>query len=150
MAIERAIAKLKMRAAFKAGMSFNHFIMQMRSEGLSYARPAMLGDWRSENEIAKKEDTIKYVRKDRLPSAEVLAQVTYDLKKEYMYVMKVKTRLKPGEPITERKVNIQTDKPLTPGEMEQEVWSRWGDWEKYAGQELVTVTPFTAMRRVME
>jgi len=150
MAIERAIAKLKMKGAFKEGMSFNRFIIQMRAEGLSYARPDMLGDWRSENNLQIKEGTLKYVRKDRIPSSRVIAEVTYKLKKEYMYVMKVKTQLKPGEPITERNVNIQTDKPMTPREMEQETAFLWAEREKYAAEELVSITPFTAMRRVME
>lgn len=148
MAIERSIAIRKMRGAFKQGMSFNRFIMQMRSEGLSYARPTMLGDWRSENELVKKEGTLKYVRKDRMPSSKVIAETYYDIKTEYMYVMKVKARLKPGEPITERNVNIQTDKAMTPGEMVQETEFLWTEREKYATEELVSVTPFTAMRKV--
>ncbi len=147
MAIERAIVIAKMRGAFREGMSASRFLQQMRVEGLSYRRTDMLGYWRSVNKIERVAGALRYVRKDRMPSRLVVADVTWNLKKEFMYVMKVKTRLSPGEPILERKVNIVTDKALTTQQMEQEVEARWGEWEKYASQELISVQAFTAVRK---
>jgi len=147
MAIERAIVIARMRAAFREGMSASRFLAQMRTEGLSYRRTTMLSDWRSVNEIERKAGALRYVRKDRMPSRTVVATVDWDIDKEFMYKMKVKSRLKPGEPIIERFVNIVTDKAMTPSEMEQEVFLRWGEWEKYAAEELVTVQAFTAVRK---
>lgn len=150
MGIERAEVLQRMRAAFKQKMSASRFLAQMRTEGLSYRRTTMLSDWRSVNKLMRVEGALQYVRKGYMPSPLVVAAVTWDISKEYMYVLKVKTRLGVGEPITERKVNIVTDRPLTPREMEQQVTERWGEWEKYEGQELVGIKAWTAVRKVME
>jgi len=147
MAIERAIVIARMRGAFREGMSASRFYVQMQTEGLSYRRTDMLSDWRTVNEIEKKEGTMRYVRKDRMPSRNVVATVDWALSKEYMYKIKTQSRLKPDEPITERFVNIMSDKPLTPQEIENQVQARWGEWEKYAAEELVGLQVWTALRR---
>lgn len=147
MGIERATVIARMRGAFREGMSASRFMQQMRVEGLSYRRTTMLSDWRTVNEIERKEGAMRYVRKDRMPSRTVVATVDWEMSKEFMYKVKTQTRLKPGEPITERFVNIMSDTALTPQQIESQVQERWGEWEKYAAEELVSLTVFSAARR---
>ena len=62
-----------------------------------------------------------------------------------MYVCKVKSRLRPEDPLIERMVNITTDTPMTGAMMEQAVVSKWvKDWEYE--EEIEEITPWTAIR----
>jgi len=146
MAIERAEVIQRMRGAFREGLSASQFISDMASVGLSYRRTDMLGDWRSVNELEKKEGVIRYVRKDRYPSEASIASVTWETSKEYMYKVKVQSTIRPGEPITERFVNIMSDVPMTPGMVEAEVVDRWGEWEKYEPQAITGLQVWSAVR----
>lgn len=150
MAIERAIVIRKMGGAFKEGMSFNTFYNEMKEVGLSYRRTDMLGDWRSVGEIRVKEDLFKYVRKDYYPTEKSIAQVSFALSREYMYKVKVESRLRPDMPLTERFVNIMTDSPMTPRMVEQMVTEKWREWEKYMTEQIEAITPYTALHRVTE
>lgn len=150
MAIERAIVIAKMRGAFRSGLSASKFLSNMKAQGLSYRRTDMLGDWRSVNEIEKKEGLLRFVRKDFHPTEKTIASVDWATSKEYMYKVKTLSRIKPGDPLTERFVNIMSDIPMTPAQLEAQVEERWGEWEKYAAEELVGVQAWSAVRQVME
>ena len=150
MAIERGIVITKMRGAFRKGVSASKFLLDMRAEGLSYRRTDMLADWRTVNQLEAKKGLMQYVRKDYQPTAATIADVTWDITKEYMYIAKTWARLRPDDPLIERKVNIMADRPLTPREVEAEVQERWGEWEKYKAEELVGVQAWSAVHKVME
>lgn len=147
MAIERATVIARMRAAFREGMSAGKFLQQMKTEGLSYRRTTMLSDWRTVNELERKEGALRFVRKDYMPTKAVVATVDWEMSQEFMYKVKTHSRLKPDAPITERFVNIMSDKPLTPTELESQVEARWGEWEKYAAEELVGLQVWSAAQR---
>lgn len=147
MAIERAIVIAKMRGAFRSGLSGSAFINQMRSEGLSYRRTDMLSDWRSINELERKAEAFKYVRKDYYATAKTIAQVDWAMSKEFLYKVKVESRLRPGEPIVSRFVNIISDSPMTPRMVEQAVVEQWITWEKYSEELIETIVPTTAVHR---
>jgi len=123
---------------------------EMKAVGLSYRRTDMLADWRSVNEIERKEGVLRYVRKDRYPTAKSMAAVTWATSKEYMYKVKVMSVIKAGQPITERFVNIMSDVPMTPEMIEAEVTEQWGEWEKYAAEILTGLQVWSAVRKVME
>lgn len=150
MGILRAEVIARMRGAFREGLSATRFIRDMRSAGLGYRRTDMLADWRSVNALEAKKDALKYVRKDRYPTEKVMASVTWALSKEYMYVVKVQSVIKVGEPVTERNVNIMSDVPMTPAMIEAEVEERWQEWEKYAAEQITALQVWTAVRKVME
>ena len=150
MAIERATVIGLMRGAFRRGESASRFITDMKVRGLSYRKTTMLSDWRSINELETKKALMQYVRKDYYPSEAVTAQVSWDLTQEYMYVVKVKSRLKPGVPITERNINITSDVPMTPRMVEQAVIEKWAEWEDYTSEELGDIIPWAAVHKVME
>ena len=150
MAIVRAEVIARMRGAFRKGESASRFIQDMRAKGLGYRRSDMLADWRSVNQLETKKNLLQYVRKDRYPTVKTIAAVTWNMSKEYMYVVKVKSRISPEEPIVERMVNIQRDVPLTPAMIEAQVKMEWVGWEKYKEEEIVEILPFTAARKVME
>jgi len=150
MAIVRAEVIAKARGAFRKGESASRFIQDMRAKGLGYRRSDMLADWRSVNQLETKKNLLQYVRKDRYPTVKNIAAVTWNMSKEYMYVVKVKSRISPEEPIVERMVNIQRDVPLTPAMIEAQVKMEWVGWEKYKEEEIVEILPFTAARKVME
>lgn len=65
-----------------------------------------------------------------------------------MYVANVWSRLRPDEPLIKRSVNLMSDKPLTPAEIEQQIYSQWGEWEKYAAEELKEVRVWSAYHRI--
>ena len=150
MGIIRAETIARMRGAFREGLSASRFITDMKAVGLSYRRTDMLADWRSVNELETKKGLIQYVRKDRLPTEKSIAQVDWNISREYMYVVKVKSVLRPGEPITERKVNIMSDVPLTPARVEIQVMEQWQQWERYSAETITELHVWSAVHKVME
>ncbi len=150
MGIVRAEVIAKMRVAFREGLSASKFIARSAAEGLSYRRTDMLADWRSINELEKKDGLIRFVRKDYYPSEKTIAAVTWTTSKEYMYKVKVTTRLRPDEPLGERFVNIMSAVPLTPAMVKAEVWQAWGEWEKYKGEDIVGLQVWSAVRSTLE
>jgi len=145
---KRAAVILKAKLAFKAGLSASKFINNMKAQGLSYRRTDMLSDFRSVNEVEKKADAFRFVRKDYTPTPAVIAQVDWNLSNEYMYKVKITSRTSPGEPLTERFVNIMQDRPLTPGEVEALTWSMIGEQSPKLQSQVVKVVPWTALHRV--
>ncbi len=150
MGIVRAETIARMRIAFRGGLSATRFIKDMASAGLSYRRVDMLSDWRSVNELEKKEGTLRYVRKDRYPTGATMASVTWYTSKEFMYKVKVTSVTEPDKIITERFVNIMSDVPLTLGMIEAEVEQSWGGWENYSAETITGLQTWSAVRRVME
>ena len=150
MGIVRAEVIARMRKAFREGVSASRFITTMREVGLAYRRTDMLADWRSVNELERKEGAFRYIRKDRYPTERTIAAVEWAISKEYMYKVKVQSVLRLGEPLTERFVNIQSDVPMTPAIVEAEVEERWGEWERYAAELITGLQVWSAVRKVME
>jgi len=132
--LRRSTAILKMPDAIARGLSAQGFIKELKAEGLGYRRTNMLADWRAVAGIEAKKDAVKYVRRDRLPSVKAVADVPWILSKEYMYKVKVTVQTEPDKPLQERFVNIMHDRLLTPVEIETQVRSQWGEWERYKGE----------------
>ncbi len=146
---KRSETILRAKIAFKQGVSASKFIADMKTRGLSYRRTDMLADFRSVNEVESKADLFKYVRKDYTPTAKVIAQVDWDLSREFMYKVKIVSRLRPGEPLTERFVNIMQDRPMSPGEIEGLTWALIGEQSPKLQSQVVSVTPWTVMQRIV-
>ncbi len=122
---ERAAVMQRIKAAQAKGLSATRFISDMKAVGLSYRRTTMLADWRSVGNVVKKTGLLKYVRKGFVPSPALYAEVSWNLSQEFLYKIKVQTRLYPGKGLDEHFVNIVSDKPMTPGEWESEVAGLW-------------------------
>ena len=150
MGIVRAEIIARARKAVKAGVSATRFYWDMKAQGLAYRKTDMLADYRNIKGVERVEGALRFVRKDRYPAKQALASVTWTLSKEFMYKVKVQSRISPDEPITERFVNIMSDKPLTPAEMETQIVREWGEWERYAAEEITQLQVWSAVRRVME
>jgi len=144
----RAEVIQRMAGAIAAGKTASKFMTEMQTAGLGYRRTTFLGDWRSVGNIAKKEGLIRYVRKDYQPSPELYAEVNWNLSREYMYKVRVQTRLRPDLPTEERFVNIVTDSPMTPRQLETEIQKMWGSWYPERREEIDQVIPETAVKRV--
>ena len=129
LGLRRAVAIKLIPKAFKSGLSASSFIQQLRLKGLTYRRTSMLSDWRTVNQIEAKKDVLKYIRKDRLPSIKSMADVAWAYNKEYVYKVNTWSRIHPDEPLTERMVTLQTDKLLTPRQVEEQITSKWATWE---------------------
>jgi len=110
----------------------------------------MLSDWRSVNEIEAKKGLMRFVRKDRYPSKTAIAEVDWLLSQEYMYTVKVQSRLRPDAPLTERFVNLMSDTPLTGIMVEQGVIEKWVKWEDYTAEAIEKIIPFSAVHRTIE
>jgi len=143
----RAEVIARMRIGFREGQKVGAFIKEMQAQNLSYRRTTMLADWRSINQLESKKELFKYVRKNYTATAKSIAQVEWELSEEFMYKVRVSSRLSPGEPLTERFVNIMSDKPLTPGQVETEVLDKWSKWEKYGKEIIESIVPVTAVQR---
>lgn len=147
---KRSEVILRAKIAFDQGISASTFITQMRGRGLSYRRTDMLADFRTVNELERKADAFKFVRKDYYPTQKTMAQVAYRLTYEFMYVLKVKSRLEPGAPITERNINISSDIPLTRGMVEEKAWELIGEQSPDKRKQVEEIVAWTAMQRVSE
>jgi len=110
----------------------------------------MLADWRSSGNIEKKTGLIRYVRKGYTPSPATYADVSWNLSREYMTKVRIETRIRPGQPIETRFINITHDTPMTPDELDTEVRKQWGRWYPERREQLVAVIPETALHRVPE
>lgn len=150
MPLKRAEIIGKMRIAFRKGQSATSLYWELRAIGPVTRKTVFLADWRSVNQLERKEGVLRYVRKDYYPAKAAMAQITWETSKEYMYKIRTESRLRPREPVTTRFVNIMSDTPLTPRELEAQVAERWGEWEKYKAEELVSLQVWTAVQRVME
>lgn len=150
MPIERAIVIAKMRKAFRIGQSASSFLTDMKAQGLSYRRTDMLADWRSVNEIEAKEGLLRFVRKDYKPTQRVIAEVDWKISTEFMYKVKVQSRLRPDEPVTERFVNIMQDRPLTPAEVERLAWEMISEQSPKRLSEIVGMTAWSAVKRTLQ
>ena len=107
----RPEAILRIPDAIARGLSVTAFIKELSNLGLSYRRSLMLSDWRSVAQIEAKKDTLKYVRKDRYPTTKEYAETEWAWQEEWAYKIKCRTQLKVGEPILERSIIIESDKP---------------------------------------
>lgn len=148
MALKRASVIGLMRGAFRRGQSASGFLSDMKKKGLSYRRTDMLSDWRSVNELERKAGAMRSVRRDYFPSNKAIAQVEWDLSDEFMYKVKVYSRLSPGEPLQDRFVNIMSDKPMTPAMVEQAVTEKWAEWEDYTAEAIEKMVVWTAVHKV--
>ena len=134
--LRRATAILKMPKAIERGLTASAFLKELQAEGIGYRKTRFLADWRSVAGIEAKKDVAKYVRRDRRPSIKAIADVEWELSREYMYKVKVMVQISPDEPLKERFVNIMHDNILTPAQIEAQVYEKWGEWERYAGEEI--------------
>jgi len=139
-----------MPEAIAQGLSASKFLSQLKAQGLGYRRQRFLADWRSVAGIEARKDVFKNVRKDRRPSMKSLADVEWEMSQEYMFKVRAKFRTGPDEPLQERFVNIPSDHPMTPDEVQAAVFERWGDWERYVGEELESATVIAGYHRIDE
>lgn len=134
--LRRPTAIMKMPQAIAKGLTSTKFLAQLKVQGLGYRKQRFLADWHNVAGTEKRKDAFKYVRRDRRPPMAALADVDWEMSQEYMYKVRAFVRTSPGEPLTERMVNIPSDRALTPAEVEAEVEERWTDDEKYEGETL--------------
>lgn len=150
MSIDRSAAIGYMRKAFRKGQSVSDFRQDMRAKGLSYRWTTMLSDWRTVNQLETKKGLMRYVRKDRYPTKLAIAEVDWVLSQEYMYTVKVQSRLRPGEPLVERFVNLMSDEPMTGTMIEQGIVEKWAEWEDYTMETIQKIIPWSAAHRTIE
>jgi hypothetical protein len=150
MSLIRAEVIARAREFIREGISASAWIKEMSAKGLSYRRTDMLADYREVFELEKKEGLARFIRKGYAPAEQTALLKEWALSQEYMYKVKTQSRLRPGEPITERFVNIMSDKPLTIEAIESQVVESWQQWEKYAAEELTGLQVWSAVHRVME
>ncbi len=150
MGLLRAETIAKIRKGIRDGIGATRLYNDLRSVGPVTRKTDFLSDYRSMAGIEAKEGRLRFVRKDRYPTERVLASVEWELSKEFMYKVRVHSTIKPGEPVTERFVNIMSDIPLTPDMLEEQVIQSWGEWERYAKEEIVDLQVWSAVRRTIK
>lgn len=148
LGLRRAIAIKLIPKAFKSGQSASSFINILRSKGLTYRRTNMFADWRTVNNIEAKKDVLKYIRKDRLPSVKTMADVEWAYDKEYIYKAKTWSRIHPDEPLTERQVTFTSDRPLTSRQVEEQIATKWVEWERYFPEKVEKIQPVSVYHRI--
>jgi len=141
---------LRAKIAFEQGMSQTSFLREARRRGISYRKTDMIADFHTVNKLERKKGALQFVRKDYYPTQKAMAQVTYDLTYEFMYVLKVRSRLEPGVDITERNINISSDIPMTPRMVEEKAWQMIGEQSPDKRKQVEEILPWTAMQRVSE
>lgn len=149
MADIRAQVLSLMRKAISKGQSRTSFLNEMKAQNLTYQNKQMLSDWAQLTDFNLKDGKLKNVRKDAYPSDKTVVTTDWAIQGEYMYKVKVTSRVKPDEPVTERFVNIVTDKPMTPRMIEQAVVEKWSEYEDYSAESLEDIIPWTAIRTTL-
>lgn len=146
MAVNKVTVMSLMRKALKAGQSRTSFFRDMKAEGLQYPRKQMVADWTQLSDFDLKTGKLTKVRRDAYPTDKTIVTTQWAIGAEFMYVVKVKSRLRPDEALTERNVNIVTDKPMTPAMIVQAVIEKWAEWEDYTAESIEEIIPWTAIR----
>lgn len=129
-ALRRPTAILKMPAAIASGMSPSAFLRKIKKTTGGYRMTTFFADWRGVGNIEAKKDRRKYTRRDRLPKLKEVADVPWEFSKEFMHKAAIYSRTAPGEPLTERFVNVMSDKLLTGQQIIEEVYTRWETWDR--------------------
>jgi len=145
MAIQRAKVMQMMRAAVRQGQSRTAFLKTVRAKGLQYPQKRMYADWALTTDFIAKDGVLVHVRRDSYPAKKTIVETDYDIQGEYMFKVKVTSRLSPTDKPTERFVNIVTDKNMTPAMIEQAVVEKWSEYEDYSAETIDTITPWTAI-----
>ena len=145
MADTRAKMIHLMRAAVRSGKSRTAFLRESKAKGLSYTRKIMHADWATITDFVAKEGALVHVSRDSYPAKKTLVETEWAIEGEYMYTVKVTSRLSPQDKPTERFVNLVTDSPMTPRMIEQALIEKWSSYEDYSAQTLETITPWTAI-----
>lgn len=148
MSLIRSEVIARMRPAFRKGVSASTFLADMKAAGLSYRRTDMLADWRNVNELERKEGALRYVRKGYYPTEKTIAQVDWQISREYMYKVKVQARMLPDEPLKERFVNIMSDTPLTPLGVEELAWEMIREQSPKRIGEVEEIIGWSAVQRI--
>ena len=81
---------------------------------------------------------------------DALADVDWEMSQEYLYKVRAFVRTSPGEPLTERFINIPSDRPMSPEGVEEAAFERWTDKEKYGESILERAQTVAGWRRVEE
>jgi len=148
MSIDRAELLLLMKKAFKAKQSATSLYWELRAKGRVIRKTDFFRDFASVNEYEQKTGRMRFVRKDRYPTrADMIERPWHKMSAEYMYKVRVHSRLRPDLPITERFVNLMSDVPMTAGMITQGVIEKWTEWEDYTAEAIEKITPFTAVHR---
>lgn len=148
MSILRAETIAKIRKGVKEGIGATRLYWELREVGPVTRKTLFFADYRTVTKMEEKKDLLKYVRKDRYPTAKIYAATTWNIAKEYMYIVKIKTRLRPDEPIVQHDISIQSDVPMTPTMIEEQVIEERIAEEKYLGETIFEIIPWSASRRV--
>jgi len=146
--IKRASVIPRMKRALELGKSAGAFLREMQAAGLGYRRTTFLADWRNVGNIEEKEHLIQFVRKDYLPSPKFYAEVDWKMSREYLYKVRMETRIYPEKKWEKRWVNIVSDRPMTPGELETQITESWGGWYPERREDIRRIVPETAIRRI--
>ena len=149
MAISRSQINAWMRKAFRLGQSATSFYWDMRAKGISYRKSDMFADWRKVNEIERKVDALKSIRKGYKPSRAHIAEKPWKISKEYMYVFVVKSRATPGDPIEEDKINLMQDRLLTTGEVIDLAWAMIRKQSPKLVEQVVSIEPWRIVHKVL-
>lgn len=144
----RAAVRLQMPKAFKAGMTRTAFYNKLRLAGPVYRKSTFMSDWRTMFNIESQKDAYKYVRKDRVPSPKVFAELPWKRGKEFLYRANTWSRTHPDEPFKEQIVSLQSDKPLSAREVEEQIETVWSEQEKYEPYKLERVEATEFYRKV--
>lgn len=147
MPLMRAEIIAKQRKAFREGKKPTAFYWELRAVGPVTRKSQFLSDWRSIAGLEKKEGAIRFVRKDYYPTKAVMAQVEWQLSKEFMYKVKVSSRVRPDEPLVSRFVNIMSDRALTPREFEALAWDMISEQSPKRIGEVEEISGWSAVQR---
>lgn len=134
--LRRTTAILRMPAAIASGMTPTKFLSKLKFSTGGYQKQRFLADWRNVAGTEKRKDAFKFVRRDRRPPMAAIADVDWEMSEEYMYKVRAFVRTRPGEPLEERFINIMSDKPMTPIEVEEATFERWADKANYPDEAL--------------
>ena len=151
MGIERARLLLLMKKAFKAKQSGTSLYWELRAEGRVVRKSDFFRYWSTVTQTEQKAGRMRFVRKGYYPTrADMVEKPWYKMSAEYMYKVKVQSRLRPDEPQVERFVNLMSDEPMTGTMIEQGVVEKWTEWEDYTAEAIEKIIPWTAVHRTIE
>lgn len=123
MAVVAGIARAAFNAALpsfvRGGLSANAAIREFKSMGMkTFRRKDMLAMFRQQTGIAKMENVVKFIRKEFLPSKDVMVVASTPMKREYLYKMELDVYDDDGNFLETKYTSLMNDELMTPSDLE--------------------------------
>jgi len=148
--VARTLAMQMIPGAIKAGYSAGGFLEYLKGQGLGYRRTLFLADWRSILGIKQVEGALRFVRRDHIPGASVVADVNWRFSQDYVYILRVEKAKGFEIPKKPETVAVLSDIPLAIEQIIAKAWNIIYEQSPERAIQAERLVPWSAYHKIQE